>query len=91
MKTALMRWMEERKLPPYRFAKQHNLPYASVYVLAGVKLGESRRQPSFFRSYTLRAVSDLTGIPVDTLEREAEEARRNPTPARKYERKAAQP
>lgn len=84
METTFSRWLRENDTPPYRFARERKLHYRAIYRLAGV---QTDRPEAHFTSSLLAAVSRITGISVDRLLSEAEAARADPTPSRKYERK----
>jgi hypothetical protein len=85
MKTTFLRWLERHSLTASAFQSRTGLSLASVYTLAGIGFAKpvKRLDPAL-----CRRVSAETGIPWDRLLREAEAARENPVPPRKYERRA---
>jgi hypothetical protein len=66
--NALRAWLSEREMPPYVFAELHGFAPNTIYRLLGSRLG--RRKAShdlLFRAATLRKISDVTQIAVETL------------------------
>ena len=86
MKTTFARWLVQHEMTPFLFHKHAGVPYRSIRLLAGI--GDARG-PQAFLSPLLSRVSEITGIAMEVLVNDAEAARADPTPARKYVRKAA--
>jgi hypothetical protein len=84
METSYHRWLTERGLAVHVFAREHELPRGQIYKLAGIAAAEASMQVSF---PVALQVSLMTGIGLETLVLEAEEAA--PVPPRKYSRKIA--
>ena len=84
METSFHRWLTERGLAVHVFARQHELPRGQIYKLAGISAAEASMQVSF--PVALR-VSVVTGIGLETLVLETEEAAA--VPPRKYSRKVS--
>ncbi len=88
METTFAKWLSERGESHSAYALRMNLSKRRVALMAGVS--REPQQAAWFKYGTLSLVSKDTGIPIETLEREAREAAVNPIPPRKYTRKTEQ-
>ena len=86
MKPRFAQWLAAKEMTPFMFYKMSGVSHASVLQLAGVR---GSRPVNYFTTPLLGRVSQITGIAMEDLLRDAEAARADPTPARKYVRKAA--
>ena len=84
MKTTFLLWLEARGESARAFGLRMKMPQHSVYTLAGIQ----HTQPVQNLGVDLvRAVERETGIKWTALIEEAEAARANPVPPRKYTRR----
>ena len=88
METAFAKWLSERGESHSAYALRVKVNKRSIALLAGVCREPQRVK--WFKYATLALVSKDTGIPIETLASDGEKAAANPTPPRRYTRKAGQ-
>jgi len=86
METAFAKWLSERGESHSAYALRVKVNKRSIALLAGVCREPQRVK--WFKYATLALVSKDTGIPIETLASDGERAAANPTPPRRYTRKA---
>ncbi len=86
MQTTFARWLAAKGEAPHVFANRFAINREGVYRLAGV--GREPYKIRYFKKDFLALISGETGIPVETLTLDATRAAANPTPPRRYVRKA---
>lgn len=77
MSTTFGRWLDESGIPAYRFAQQLGVARPVVQRLAGVQANRVER-PRLDSGDVALMVAEITGIPVETILREARESERTP-------------
>ncbi len=85
METQFAKWLREHDESHSAFALRRGLGKRLVARLAGVSREETAVRRWIYPP--LAAISDETGIPVDTLVREAGVAAKNPVAPRRYTRR----
>lgn len=83
--TSFARWLAKRGESPSRYAARAGRDRPAVYALAGIR---AARIPGFFKTKTLEAISEDTGIPATRLYAEAVDAlKHEPRAPRRHVRK----
>ena len=85
VETSFAKWLRETGDTPSAYAVRNGFFKQRLMLLAGIS--RAPQAITKFHYPTLAAISEESGIPIDTLIREANEAGKNPIAPRRYTRK----